>query len=156
MANNTSDLLQKELDDLAALKNAYAAANTRYQNAKAASEECQRLRDQYSVGWKKENACSIETKSSYDRAWDAAVNDMNTIQGNIDLKQKSIDNLQKEISENAQLALQQYASSPQGQADIRKATEAAANRSETTKRIAILGVIVIVIIVGVIVIKRIS
>jgi len=150
----TKESLDSALAELSALKDSKLKWQSEYEKYKYLAQTCHSARDQFSVGWKKENACSISTLNGYNQQWDNAVNMITRIDQSIAIKQEEIDNLQKEVNENAQLALTEYLSSPEGQRELRKAEENDKNRKETTKRILIIAGIVIVIVVGVIVIKK--
>lgn len=90
-------LLAQAQTEYTAAVTAYNSAISALNDARAAAQNCQNARDQYSLGWKKNNACHIDTLSSLNNAWRQAEQLVATRREAMNQAAAKVENIQKQI-----------------------------------------------------------
>lgn len=148
------DQITKATDELIKLDNELQAAVVRNNNARAQAQECQRKRDEKSSGLAKNKACHIETLSALNLIWRQTEAAMVSLQAQVAAKQAQLQKLQDEAKENANIALQTYQATPEYQNNVIQSQKDKLDKDFKVKVALIAGCIIVVVIIGIIVIKK--
>lgn len=129
--------LQKAVDDAAAALNSAVSERDRWKNE---AESCDARRSQFSVSWKKDQACSLANRDLYYANWDKYSKLITTCTNSYNLAKSKLDNLNAQINKVQQQDQQQLLSDPNYALQYQQQQSQAANETkkieeaEKTKR----------------------
>lgn len=125
--------LQKAIDDA---QKALNDAVTDRDKWKLEAEACDARRSQFSLGWKKDQACSIADRDRYYANWDKAAKQIGTCTNTLNVAKQRLDNLNDQIEKVQKQEQQQLLSDPTYAAQYNAQQNAAANQAKEIEEAA--------------------